>query len=613
MNNIFVEFLPPWIETGCQPAFYDKESGTCLQQTARMYDRVNMLIRMFNKLSKETRESFTELYNYVHDFFDNLDVQEEVDHKLDEMVEDGTLADIIAGYIQLRGVLAYDNITALKNATNIVDGSFAETYGYNSIGDGGNALYKIRQITNDDVVDDMFIIELSDDNLIGELIFDKEINIKQIGAYGDGVHDDTSVIQAAFNKDATVYLPKGTYLINTTINITNKNSETEAYVVKGVDAKILYTGNDFAINLRNVANARFDIGSIISTTGGNINMYATSYSDFIQYVTINFKVLQAGTGKDNIYASTTGDGWINEITLNNGRFYGTSANNIHLNYGCNNWNFNNVGFEGGSTGVYFENDNAEHSMGHYTFQECRHQESIDKYIKADGWVKDVYIYYPWSINFYLIETNADCNDWYVYSTDNIGSHLVNGKWQFSKHIKTLEGGENIPNDTNFNDLTTPGDYNFNQQSAINSALNKPYTKSLGKLTVQTFNNYRYTACPYILQTYLTVNGVEFTRTYDGNNWSSWDLTNQCSEMLIPENTDLNNLKSGSFFCNDGTLRATLSNVPSSASSTFRLDIKRFGTKFSGASCQQLLVDIDNNIYSRTFTSSWTAWKKVAYV
>ena len=102
MENIFVEFLPPWVETGLQPAFYDKESGTVLQQTARMYDRVNMLIRMFNKLSKETKETvenyiqeFDNLYTYVHDYFDNLDVQEEINNKLDVMAEDGTLATII--------------------------------------------------------------------------------------------------------------------------------------------------------------------------------------------------------------------------------------------------------------------------------------------------------------------------------------------------------------------------------------------------------------------------------------------------------------------------------------------------------------------------------------
>lgn len=102
MENIFVEFLPPWIETGLQPAFYDKESGTVLQQTARMYARVNMLIRMFNKLSKNTKTTvenyinqFNELHDYVHDYFDNLDVQEEINNKLDAMTEDGTLGEIL--------------------------------------------------------------------------------------------------------------------------------------------------------------------------------------------------------------------------------------------------------------------------------------------------------------------------------------------------------------------------------------------------------------------------------------------------------------------------------------------------------------------------------------
>ena len=38
---------------------------------------------------------FTELYNYVHNYFDNLDVQEEINNKLNQMVEDGTLAQII--------------------------------------------------------------------------------------------------------------------------------------------------------------------------------------------------------------------------------------------------------------------------------------------------------------------------------------------------------------------------------------------------------------------------------------------------------------------------------------------------------------------------------------
>lgn len=42
-----------------------------------------------------TKHDWKDLYNFVHDYFKNLDVQEEIDNKLDEMVEDGTLAAIV--------------------------------------------------------------------------------------------------------------------------------------------------------------------------------------------------------------------------------------------------------------------------------------------------------------------------------------------------------------------------------------------------------------------------------------------------------------------------------------------------------------------------------------
>lgn len=43
----------------------------------------------------ELYDAFVSLNTYVSEFFDNLDVQEEVNNKLDEMVEDGTLDEII--------------------------------------------------------------------------------------------------------------------------------------------------------------------------------------------------------------------------------------------------------------------------------------------------------------------------------------------------------------------------------------------------------------------------------------------------------------------------------------------------------------------------------------
>lgn len=114
MNKIFAPFLPPWAETGLQPAFYDVESGTVLQQTARMYNKVNQLTRLFNEFSEATSEEvnaferevnetvaeyiekFTELKDFVDDYFDNLDVQEEINNKIDDMIQSGQFQELIS-------------------------------------------------------------------------------------------------------------------------------------------------------------------------------------------------------------------------------------------------------------------------------------------------------------------------------------------------------------------------------------------------------------------------------------------------------------------------------------------------------------------------------------
>lgn len=123
----------------------------------------------------ELQAKYNELKNYIDTYFDNLDVQEEINNKLDDMAEHGELADIIAQYLQLAGVLAFDTIADMQAATNIVNGSTARTLGSINYLDGKGAFYKIRNITNDDVVDGVNIIQITadpSDTLIAEKIPD---------------------------------------------------------------------------------------------------------------------------------------------------------------------------------------------------------------------------------------------------------------------------------------------------------------------------------------------------------------------------------------------------------------------------------------------------------
>lgn len=48
----------------------------------------------------ELQGLFTQLENYVDNYFDNLDVQEEINKKLDDMVLDGSLGEVIGAYVQ---------------------------------------------------------------------------------------------------------------------------------------------------------------------------------------------------------------------------------------------------------------------------------------------------------------------------------------------------------------------------------------------------------------------------------------------------------------------------------------------------------------------------------
>lgn len=51
-----------------------------------------------NKRFSDLNAAFNDLRNYVHDYFNNLDVQEEIDNKLDSMAKDGSLYAIIRKY-----------------------------------------------------------------------------------------------------------------------------------------------------------------------------------------------------------------------------------------------------------------------------------------------------------------------------------------------------------------------------------------------------------------------------------------------------------------------------------------------------------------------------------
>lgn len=177
------------------------------------YQLLCKIVEYVNKTATKTNELGVKVEE-LNNWFVNLDVQDEINNKLDEMAQDGTLQEIITNYVNLKSLLCYNNISELKNADNLINGSFAQTLGYYTVNDGGESLYKIREIKNTDVIDEMYIVALQDENLVAELIYD-EINVKQLGAKGDGLTDETLIFKKALSQENTVVIiPDGKYLIS---------------------------------------------------------------------------------------------------------------------------------------------------------------------------------------------------------------------------------------------------------------------------------------------------------------------------------------------------------------------------------------------------------------
>lgn len=155
----------------------DFDAITNYQLYCKIVEYLNEVIKNTNKTGEELEtlvNSFNALTQYVDNYFDNLDIQTEINNKLDEMAEGGELTELLTAYLQLKCIYGYNNIEEMKVASNLVDGSFVKTYGKNNLNDGRGAFYKIRNIENTDVVDNENIIALNNPNLVAEKIIESQ-------------------------------------------------------------------------------------------------------------------------------------------------------------------------------------------------------------------------------------------------------------------------------------------------------------------------------------------------------------------------------------------------------------------------------------------------------
>lgn len=289
------------VTLGMLPSSY-KESLTYEEQLLWFMDYLeNKVIPTVNNNAsavEELQALYLELKTYVDEYFDNLDVQTEINNKLDDMAESGELTSIIAEYISLGATLGYDTVSDMKAAENLVDGSICRTLGYYSLNDGGGSYYRVREIENDDVIDEMLLVALYDDTLVAELIVENNtINSIQIGCviddntFDNGVKLNTILNYCNDNHINFKFL-RGVYYVDTPIVITEKllniKISGEDYISHdgiSTGSEINYTGSDFCFTLAK-GGLRYTIEKLrieCNNASSGINCMG------VQNTTLNFK------------------------------------------------------------------------------------------------------------------------------------------------------------------------------------------------------------------------------------------------------------------------------------------------------------------------------------
>lgn len=313
----------------------------------------------------ELQNLFTELQEYVNNYFDNLDVQEEINNKLDELVEDGTLDNILMNYANIQKV--YNTYQDVLN-DNLVLNQKIKTLGYYEINDGGGAEYIVTNTLNPNAYTEQV------NGLYIELI-DKTCNILKCGAKPDNTTDNTEIIQRCLNIYNNVYIPSGTFKTNSlylksyhhlfgdgknSILSAISNSEKGLINIENTNIKTLIE------NLHLVGN-NLNLDGILITRNSQINIDSNEIFNNLTIELFNKRGINLNStyirssfinncdisncGSDGIYIIGT------DNFINNTLSYWNKGNGIYIQNGSSN-KINNSKFFGNSLNGLFINGSA---------------------------------------------------------------------------------------------------------------------------------------------------------------------------------------------------------------------------------------------------------------
>ena len=264
------------------PMTYD-DSLSYYELLCKVYHTLNEVIKS-NNISIENinvlKNYIDSMRSYINNYFKNLDVQKEIDIKLDNMFESGELPNLIINILSRNKI--FNTVNDMKQSVLSI-GDYCRTLGYHTIGVGGGNYV----ITNNETPCAINI----GNGLFAELL-DIFVTPEQFGAYKNGNattvtdqwgykvgdtltegDDDTDSLQKAINSGRPVLLTEGVYTIKRmiTIPVNVSVSITGCCTAKTF---VYYTGDEFLFHIKSEHTERCVID--------NINFFGTKRNGFIK-------------------------------------------------------------------------------------------------------------------------------------------------------------------------------------------------------------------------------------------------------------------------------------------------------------------------------------------
>ena len=354
----------------------------------------------------------------------------------------------------------FENVAAMKESSSLVAGKTVKTEGFYSKGDGGGAYYEI--VNSSSLTEDgMTVISLTG-SLKAKIVINNTMNVKQLGAKGDGVTDDASALTNIFYKlrGKIIYIPKGTYMVSSNLPIyanTLIYGDGENSIIK---VQAGFPKDKYVLDIRNVSNV--SISSL--TVHGNSSEISTANG------------YSASTAPKLIDIRTS-----NRVGISNVFIKGNIGTGIR-NISSKNINISNCTFSNVQNNIYFSGTGATDTI------------TIDNNL-TKGTIYGLFIYNGSSTVTNLVVTNNTLDGkegGFIKATNLTKAEISNNKIINSQYGMVIQTSNNLVIKNNYFDgekhKSSGGEYGISLETSSNIDLDGNTIKHTGYMGIRSLSN-----------------------------------------------------------------------------------------------------------------------------